>query len=151
MNKQTGICPGMHALCFLRSVWLWLSLSMTHCHILLHTSSLRRHSSASSSPFALTDTQTERHFTDTMKATHTMVWESMSHHIVFRVFQCLIRHSSWWLGFFICTLEADDTGATFTYTTGIVCLFVCLFWGEWLMYNDKLNKGANENNWVGRQ
>lgn len=147
MNKQTGICLGMHALCFLRSVWLWLSLSMTHCHILLHTSSLRRHSSTSSSPFALTDTQTERHFTDTMKATDTMAWESMSHHIVFSVFQCLIRHSSWWLFFYVSLWSRWHRCYIFiNITRGVVCLF----WEEWLMYNDKLNKGVNENNWVGR-
>lgn len=133
MNKQTGICPGMHALCFLRSVWLWLSLSMTHCHTLLHTSSLRRQTSTSSSPFALTDTQTERRFTDTMKATDTMAWESMSHHIAFSVFQWLIRHSSWQLVFlFVCfvfTYKAGDKGATFGYTS---LQFLFVFENRWM-------------------
>lgn len=125
MNKQTGICPGMHALCFLRSVWLWLSLSMTHCHTLLHTSFLRRQTSTSSSPFALTHTQTERHLTD------TIAWESVSHHVAFRVFQRLIRC----LG-----CEASGTGVTFRYGSLNVL--------KKLTY-DKLNNEAKENYWVG--
>lgn len=125
MNKQTGICPGMHALCFLRSVWLWLSLSMTHCHTLLHTSSLRRQTPTPSNPFALTHTQTERHFTDTLHEgnRHSTAWEPMSHHVAFRVFQRLIRHSCWQLVFFFfLSYAAVDRSATFGYASLQICL-----------------------------
>lgn len=76
INKQTGICPGMHTLCFLRSVWLWLSLSMTHCHTATHFLTQKADVKPPSNDFALTHTNREtlcRHTDSLIQAMGTLV------------------------------------------------------------------------------
>lgn len=55
--------------------------------------------------FALTHTQTERHSTDALHEgnRHSTAWEPVSHHVAFRVFLRLIRHSCCWPGFVFIT------------------------------------------------
>lgn len=55
-----------------KNIWLWLSLSMIHCHTLLHTSSLKKADINPLQPFALTHKQRDTSQTHFIKATDTL-------------------------------------------------------------------------------